>query len=135
MASRPTPHIAVRTLQRFGVLIPLCLALGCGGAPGAGTTSIEGDITVKGKPLEQGDIVFENVDANAKPKLAVGNIASGHFTVERVPPGNFKVMVKPKPTEAKPADLPEKYLASETSGLTAEVKSGSNPRLKFDLIP
>src|SRR5687768_2447465 len=116
MTSSSIPQTSVHSMKRFCILIPLCLALGCGrGTPGAGTTSVEGDVTIRGKPLDEGDIVFENVDANAKPKLAVGSIASGHFMVERVPPGNFKVMVKPKGASPKPAELPEKYLASETS--------------------
>jgi len=122
-------------MKRFCFLISLCLAAGCGGDPTSGTSSVEGNVMLQGKPLDQGDIVFENVDANAKPKLAVGPIISGHFMVERMPPGSFKVAIKPKPAAAKPSGLPEKYLTADTSGLTAEVKSGTNPPLKFDLMP
>lgn len=55
-------------------------------------------------------------------------------TAQKISAGDFIAAAPPKPGQIE-TPIPEKYRSGETSGLTAEVKEGSNPPFDFDLAP
>lgn len=120
---------------------PLVLLLtGCGGGSTAqrpmGTVS--GKVTLAGKALDAGRIIFAHVDGPA----AVANIQKdGSYSVEATvgqtdvsidhrgppvePPGGRAGMALPGKSL-----VPDKYADAKTSGLKLDVKAGKNP---FDI--
>lgn len=123
----------IRTLGGLCVLI-LCCTLGCGGS----TSSVSGRVTLDGRPLTKGTITFS---PTGNAPAAIGQISSsGTYrlfvgTSSSVPPGQYQVtivateLVEPTATDPSPLPTPltpEKYNNPATSGLSAEVKAGSN---------
>jgi hypothetical protein len=118
-----------------GWLVVLVLVGGC--APGMG--SVSGTVTYQGKPLETGTIIFYDSAKNA-PAATINK--DGTFAIPKVAAGKAKIAVMmPMPISFRGADLPggtkqgettkvpslpPKYADPEQSGLTFEVKSGSN---------
>jgi len=103
---------------------------------------VTGVVTYDGQPLESGTIVFYP----AAGRSASGEIAKGEILPlttfkpeDGVPIGKHKVAIQSldgdgKDMYAKRTSLiPEKYGSPETSGLTAEIKSGEANELKFEL--
>lgn len=124
----------------FCLLFALLLA-GCGGKP----STVSGKVTLDGKPLTKGDIAFY-MGGNAA--LAMGSIdASGNYTLRTgtekgLTPGIYQVSIVAtdvlEPTQPLGSPVPKlltppKYGNPATSGLTAEVKPGSNTH-NFDLV-
>ena len=113
---------------------------GCSGGMG----KVTGQVNLDGTPLPTGDISFLP-DGPGTP--VTGRIASGNYSLKLgtdtgIPPGKYKVAivaveaqpVTPGQPELPPKLLtPAKYNNVATSGLTAEVKPGSNS-FKFDLV-
>ncbi|MGL4555105.1 MAG: hypothetical protein ACRC33_28400 [Gemmataceae bacterium] len=139
------------TTQRFrlALLLPLAaLIAGCGSNLG----QVTGTVTYEGTPLADGTIIFETTGA----RPATGKIVAGKITDvmtsrpgDGVPPGSHKVAIHAieaagSAVAANPGDktgiasmqtkslIPAKYGDPATSGLTAEIKPGSN-ELKFEL--
>src|SRR5262249_46261416 len=125
---------------------------GCGGAAGPLIGSVTGQVTFESKPVASGQISFSN---DKEGRLYQAEIKDGAYKFASqygagIPAGPYKVQITPlgppadpaaalSPTEKpKPApdasDIPKKYRDAKTSGLTAEVKAGSNP-LNFDMKP
>lgn len=119
------------------------LLIGFAGCGGAGS-KVSGKVTIDGAPLKMGDISFSPVQAGP---AATGKIdANGNYTVRMgtsagIPPGSYKVTIvaveSVPATPENPMPLPKmltppKYNNADTSGLTAEVKAGSNS-IPFDL--
>jgi hypothetical protein len=134
---------------------PLCvlvLAFGCAlltdcsGSSGPRVASVNGTVTYKDKPLANADVTFAPEDGG---RVASGRTdANGRFTLGTFSTGDGAIIGKhrvsvrahgperdPKPGEGSgmpgdkvPGDalIPTKYFAAETSGLTYEVKHGSN---------
>ena len=134
------------------VCVSLLLA-GCGG-PGNNkpTGTVSGKVTMNGKPLEGGSIVFfaeKGGDSASGSVMKDGTYSLKHGKGFSVPAGDYRVALSPVNVDAPapdPTDLmnnpkkyepnnsiPEKYLDSTTSGLVAVVKAGSNPNTDFDL--
>ena len=120
-------------------LLPLlCLALaGCGGDWG----TCSGTVTLDGQPLKEAAITFE---PEAHGPTAYGQVRDGAFSMstgqkDGLPTGKYKVSVSastiPKEGTKEMAKLltPAKYAKPETSGLTADVKGGSNS-FGFELV-
>jgi len=73
------------------VLVTLSAAVGCGGG---GTGKITGKVTYNGNPLKGGEVWYIN---EAKQQTQSGQIGEdGSYTVDRVPAGECKVVVKTK---------------------------------------
>ena len=73
--------------RRFGVsLVALAVLLlqGCGGSDETATYPVTGSVSLAGKPIEEGCIVFDPVDGQGGS--AMGSIENGKFTAE-VPAG------------------------------------------------
>jgi len=121
-------------------VVGLLLLAGCGSK----VATVSGKVTLDGKPLTKGDVAFY---AGGAAALATGSIdSSGNYTLRTgtdrgLTPGNYQVtivandIVEPT-TEFAPLMpkliTPAKYSSASTSGLTAEVKAGSNTH-NFDL--
>jgi hypothetical protein len=120
--------------------LAILVAVGCG--PQFGT--IEGTVTVDGKPANKGSVIFSSADNRS----ASGAIQpDGSYLVENVPVGEVRVSflqmlggpARPGPLQnvpgldeapstpaAKPVPIPRKYLNVETSGLRYTVTGGTS---------
>jgi len=90
-----------RTLARAASLILLFAGLGCGGS----TTTVSGEVSLDGTPVENGTITFEPADQ--KGPVMGGPITNGRYVVTG-PPGKKNVLVTAsRPTGKKiPAGSP-----------------------------
>lgn len=127
--------------KNFGVcVVGLLLLAGCGSS----SATVSGKVTLDGKPLTKGNIAFYGGGAAA---LATGSIdSSGNYTLltgtdRGLTPGSYQVTIVAndiiEPTNELTPLMPKlitpaKYSNASTSGLTAEVKAGSNTH-NFDL--
>ncbi len=134
----------------------VCVALvGCGSGVSP-TADVTGEVTLDGKPLETGVIIFETTGARPSTgKIENGKIVevTTYKTGDGASVGQSKVSItafKPPesvevshPGDEMPTDanymvgtllLPERYSNPESSGLTAEIKEGENNVVKFDLV-
>lgn len=146
------------TAAAAGLTLTLAMALGsagCGGGSEPGVNPVSGRVTYKGEPVTTGDVYFSPEGASARGaqgKLdSSGNYSLGTFTAkDGAYAGTYKVSIvsrgpdKPVPKKMVGKMLeedmqgtgdpliPKKYFNAETSGLAAEVTSGSNT-FNFDL--
>lgn len=134
-------------------LRPLCLLtlilLGCQAAPPPETlVPVRGKVTVKGKPLSQGTIVFRpdrdrGNTSKHEPRATIS--PEGTYELESgdelgAPPGWYRVTVNAMKMEGstKPPVwlVAQKYSDVKTSGLAAEVKTdASGTSVDFDVSP
>jgi hypothetical protein len=123
------------------------LLAGCGSG-GPRPAAVSGTVTYKGKPVVNASVSFSPAEGNGRAATGLtddsGNFKLGTFAAtDGALPGKYQVGViargperAPKPGEANtgmpgemmPGDplIPTKYFAPDTSGLTFEVKRGSN---------
>ncbi len=138
----------------IGFLLLLLVTTGCGGG-GSGAAAVSGKITHKGKPLAKANVSFTPVDGASRAAAGLtdesGYYKLGTFSAsDGALPGKYRVAViargpdrPPKPGETgsgmpgetMPGDalIPMKYFAPDSSGLSFEVKKGSNTA-NFDLV-
>jgi hypothetical protein len=113
-----------------------------------GVAQVKGKITVGGKPLTEGQVMFypeAPLDAAGKSgklagKRGYGSLqADGTFRVstygkfDGAVVGKHKVAIAPGSPEAAPYG--DKYMSPETSGREVEVKPGTENVADFDLQP
>jgi hypothetical protein len=126
---------------------------GCGGGK-TGTSSVSGHVTYKSKPVANAHVSFTPAEGVSRAAEGITD-ANGHYTLgtfsasDGALPGKYRVAIiargpdrPPKPGETgsgmpgetMPGDptIPTKYFAPDSSGLTFEVKRGSNTA-NFDL--
>ena len=114
------------------VLVLSLFAAGCNAEKPTGT--VAGKVTYKGKTLAVGDVNFlSKAGAAAIARLddaggykIDGELDAGEYRVYVTPPPPEPAAPGTRPTSAKKFDLPPKFRAPETSGVTVTVKSGSN---------
>lgn len=134
-----------------GVLAGLLSWTGCGGGQEVGYVS--GKVTLGGKPLSQGSVVFHNPSKGvvvAAPLGPDGSYTAKTHQLAGLPPGEYQVSISPagvgsgeaplveKPTPSAASSgpvIPPKYLQPTTSGLKITVKAGKNPPLDINLTP
>lgn len=125
--------------SRFGVGLALTVLVvagcGCGGRKG----EVSGTVSYRGQPLPVGTVTFFGKD---NQNVGSSAISEGKYKVSQVPPGSVKITVAtppppgrtagnaPPPPKDMPAPIasiaiPPKYSSPDQSGLTYEVKSGS----------
>ncbi|RLT16762.1 MAG: hypothetical protein DWI27_07985 [Planctomycetota bacterium] len=136
-AALPRGH---RGLGLTLVLLGLLL-LGCGGPrrPDPTRANVTGSVTLDGKPLAEGEILFLAVNGEAVDTLRIANGSfSGSVSIgpQRVRLAAYTMVKRSVFPDKPPVDvrenaLPAKYHAGST--LTAEIKPGTNPPLSFDL--
>ena len=144
--ARSDPTSVPRPTSIFTVLLLAAGILGCGGA--SKTSSVSGRVTYKGKAVPNANISFTPVEGATRAATGLtdsdGRFTLGTFsTSDGALPGNYRISIiargpdrPPKPGETgsgmpgemMPGDpiIPTKYFAPDTSGLTHEVKPGSN---------
>ncbi len=119
----------------------LVLVAGCGGRK----TTIEGEVTFGGQPIDGGAISL--LPKDGKEVAAGARIVGGKYVItskaERLPPGTYKVVINwLKPTGKKVKnENDDNQLVDETqedpagvqSKLTVEITSGSNSGKNFEL--
>jgi predicted outer membrane repeat protein len=111
--------------------------------------AVSGTVTLDGEPLANGTIQFSSDGAGGSGGAlgGGGDVKDGQFSISRelgLVPGKYRVAVNAagKRTQAKaeepgkrsgfaPELIPSKYNSKTT--LSAEVKKGGSPDLKFDL--
>lgn len=135
------------SLLRTLCLLPLCLVLvtGCsGGASDAPTTyTVSGKVTLDGKPLPKGDIVFEAVDPTTSNSYA-GRIENGSYRFESTPgpkrvkissiqdvPGEFEELNPGERNPVRREVLPPTY--HEKTTLEATVTADGPNTFDFEL--
>ena len=143
MNQRPHPTTGSRAMRLSLLLaIPVAIMLtGCGDST-LGTVS--GTVTLDGRPLDQGLVVFEDRDRGVSVNTAIGS--DGSFVVETydqtgLAPGEYAVAVKPgalgdgetplvesATTTSRPENgaIPAWYGSTRTSGLVVTVTPGEN---------
>jgi hypothetical protein len=107
---------------------------GCGPRP----AEVSGTVLIDGKPLAEGQIIFEATDARATP--VAGSIKEGKYAV-KVPPGAKKVKITASRPTKKPdpvmgAAARESMIAPEFNDrttLTADVKAGKQDGVNFEV--
>ena len=119
----------------LALVLALPLLAGCSGEQLAEVT---GTVKIDGKPLPEGEIIFEAADGNTTP--AASKIKDGVYTV-RVAPGSKKVKV----TASRPPKKPDPMLGAaareqmlgpeynDRTTLVADIKPGTNPDIDFDV--
>ncbi len=145
----------------YGLMIGLA-AIGCGGEKIKGIdpnlVSVTGKVSLSGKSLTTGTILFVPVDPKGKgatsPIDSSGNYALAvSASAKGALPGSYKVTVTatdgiasmgmsadmgsgkaPEAPKVKSL-IPEKYNSIDTSGLTATVEKGKSNSIPFDLKP
>lgn len=138
-AATPGYRIGLGVALLFGLF-----ATGCGsGGPTMGRVS--GTVKVDGQPLTKGTVTFIATDSQ-RPN-ATGTISSsGTYTLQTTEPGDgavvgaYKVAISDvdssalntalpgMPAPVSKSAIPKVYLDANTSGLTANVESGSNTK-------
>jgi len=111
------------------------LAYGCGGISTPKPASIEGVVTIGGKPLTTGYIQFlskstPNVEAallKEDGSYQVAGLSLGEYDVQIGPP----VVPPGSPPPPSGQTIPKKYMDPSTSGLKVTVKPGKN---RFDPV-
>lgn len=149
----PKNSICSRDLQQIrlarGAFLTICCAMlaGCGGSGQLETALVQGTVKLDGKPLTQGMVIFSPL----KGRGASGAIQSdGTFSLTTYQSGDgalvgiHKVAVMPDvsggrhegpegSTGSRPSQIPQKYLAPDSSGLTFEVKAGQHNQAQLEL--
>lgn len=131
-------------------LLVLMLAAGCSRAPEK-TYPVEGRVTLDGKPLKGGTVLFESIQPGTSGKCytARGTIDSqGRYRLstftfgdyDGAVPGRHRAMILPdlsqvpdRPGARPPVDVPDKYQSPETTDLEYEVKPGQENRIDVEL--
>jgi len=118
---------------------------GCGSA-GPRMVTVSGQVTLNGKPLEEGTIVFQDPQGNAPTAQAV--IQQGRYSCQVLPGRKkviiqgFKVVGQERASRVDPDSplvdrkeqfLPAKYSSPTATALTAEIGPSGNRALNFDL--
>jgi len=138
-------------------LLVLAVATGgCGRRNHQVRVPVHGRVTLQGKPVTAGTILFENAAAGVAlmaPLEPDGSYSVKTYEGEGLPPGNYRVAVSPQriatpndrrllvgpaPTSAAPAVsvvIPARYHDAVSSGLKAVVALGEDAPFDFDLAP
>jgi hypothetical protein len=145
----PTIRLPVG-LARVAVIATTAILCGCSNSgPAKGTAT--GTVTLNGRPVTQGSVVFQNAEAGVSQMVPLG--ADGSFEMRSyegpgIPVGSYKVIITPRtmsqgeqplaeaPTPDQPppqSEIPAKYQDAATTPLTAEVRKGINPSFDFAL--
>ncbi len=131
-----------RTASRFscclGLLAAVCLTAGCNSGPKmAPTYPVTGTVTLDGKPMPEGSIVFDPEDGKGTP--AAGGIKDGVFELKSTEGAKVVRINYSKTTDAKDeygAQTSVELVGAEfnrKSKLKATVKAGENKDLKFEV--
>lgn len=143
----PTRRKAIRRLD-LGILLALIIAEGCGSGDTPDRRAISGDVTLDGRPLDEGAILLEPPSASHRGMAVGATIRRGSFAIARESgptPGTYRVRIySSSGVQAPPGKgqsqgtrrpmqerLPPAYnVASE---LKADVSVGGPNHFRYDL--
>jgi hypothetical protein len=116
------------------VMCMVFLVAGCGEPTG----TLSGTITIEGKPLNCGYVLFQASEGSVESTEIQPD---GTYSIEGLPLGSANIAINvpapptpgpdgvsadpPEAFEVDPVQIPEKYGAVETSGLTLDVTKGA----------
>lgn len=130
-------------LSAGGLLALVTTSIGCGSGSPIPLTSVSGNVTLDGTPLSSGNITFMpkgNAGQSASGTIVNGAYELGTFEAgDGAPPGEYTVAVQSytvEPTMENPKGqpaVPEKYLTTNASGLTATVQESGSQTIDFPL--
>lgn len=141
---QPSFHRAGRCVIRFLLLLGVPVLLGLAGCGDSEIGVVSGTVTLDGRPLDQGLVVFEDREKGVSVNAAIqpdGSFIVKTYDQTGLPPGEYGVAVKPGqvgdgetplvggPMEAQqggPAGIPARYGSTRTSGLTTTITPGAN---------
>jgi hypothetical protein len=111
--------------------------LGCGGKDKVASDRaiVSGVVTFNGRPLPAGTISFASADAYGGASVSISE--GGRYTTDRAMIGANRVSIDTatikygNPSAYVP--IPSKYADTATSGLTADIKPGTNENVNFEL--
>ncbi|WP_437192119.1 hypothetical protein [Planctomicrobium sp. SH527] len=124
-----------RLQSLMGVLFAVVFVVGCGES-GPKTFVVEGTVTIDGKPLPAGTVMF--IPEGTGP-YATGKVGKdGKYRAEVVE-GRHQIAVSsvdyPEGPEGPVVQLaPSMYSSEQTSGLSAEVKAGNDNKVDLALV-
>jgi hypothetical protein len=105
---------------------------GCG--LGSTTGDLSGSVSYQGEPVRSGTVVFLSADG---VKQYAKITPEGTYRIAEIPTGTVLIAVIPHQRNPfpsgkteKPAPLPERYTDPKTSGITHDVRAGSQ---QFDI--
>ncbi len=137
-------NLSTYTIRRFLIVLIFGIlgTVGCGGSSGEDLAPVRGVVTLDGKSLTEGFVFVTPPEG----KLAMGAIQSdGTFVLgtntnsDGARVGTHPVSIQPPPaSEGMPPSttsklLPKHYRSGSTSGLSVEVKPGTDNELKLEL--
>ena len=139
------PRFIFPKLRRYTPVAATCLFVfllaGCGDGRGV-RVPVSGVVTIDGKPLAFGQIMFTPYTEDANNRPGGGSLESdGSYRVsaytayDGLPPGRYRVAITGTEYISDTAQRwhsPQKYSQLDTSGLTAEIEE-STDSLNFDL--
>ncbi|MCA9069051.1 MAG: hypothetical protein KDA84_09020 [Planctomycetaceae bacterium] len=122
-------------LTGLGMVFLLSGLSGCGGESSP-TGLVQGQVKMKGKPIEEGQVVLFSEPGRPVGSAPITSGGTFEFSAP-VPAGNYVVAILPpaeevpagaEPSSAKPKipAIPPKYRNEATSGLTAAIEPGEN---------
>jgi hypothetical protein len=131
------------TISPLGALVAAAFMsaflIGCGPEPfvDKNRTSISGVVTFNGTPLKAGTIRFDSNDKAIGTSTSIGS--DGRYGTNRIPLGQNTVTIETESLKYGSPHLytkiPEKYADPTKSGLTVDVKEGTNENVNFELKP
>lgn len=140
-------------ISRLGVFALTIFTIGCGGRP---TGELSGKVVFNNAPLPGGSLIFDygdgvtqtvsisNTGSFSEPKLLAGSAKVGISPPSAPAKMNESIMAKMKAPKGvqgkddyygntKSVKVPEKFKDPNTSGLKAEVKTGKNSDITFEI--
>jgi hypothetical protein len=93
----------------------LVLMTACPGSADEPRPAIDGNISIDGKPMARGRIIFYLDD----DQFVGVKVKDGAFKIARVPEGTWRVGIEGE-------GVPAKHASEETTGLTVQVRAGKN---------
>lgn len=133
------------TIKTAAILLALVCITGCNQNTRQVTISrVEGTVTLDGTPLQDGVVSMECAANGFAASAALD--AEGHFVIEKIPTGSYRISVNPPelppPGETPPPrpatmgpirKIPANYHVLNTSGLTADVPAEGLSDLVLEL--
>ena len=86
-------------------------------------SKIGGQLTLDGKAMAGGKIFM--LGENAEKQIQ-GRVTNGKYLVDHIKPGKYSVAIQPVAGSQDDIHLPEKYRMADTSGVTVQIKDGTN---------
>ncbi len=128
--------------RNVGLFVAICSLAALHSGCSSKLPTVEGTVTMDGRPLPNAKVVFEAPD---RPMAVATTDDSGQYDVTTgsqrgMAAGSYRVAISAYTTRAGGTEsplpilsTPKRYNSAQTSGLTAEIKDGRNEDVNFQL--